>query len=199
MAKLGKCLLFYLKYHAEMWQLYEEEYPDVDGLSNPEEVLEKVQLAGDVAYREAKDLLESCAKEIEPHFKKISDLSKIHKRGDDWQIEFWITPKRAKASDREFMIGVEISVERRTLIPWVWRRGGRRAEDQIIRILGRGMNPPKTWDSGTVILKEIQIPTPDDLSKPIESDSLIKQIRDEFERFEEKDVTAIADAAKNWR
>ena len=36
MANLGKCLLFYLKYPAEMARLYHAEEPKVEGLPNPD-------------------------------------------------------------------------------------------------------------------------------------------------------------------
>jgi hypothetical protein len=43
MAHLGKCMLFYLKYTAEMERLYESEKPKVEGLPNPDQVLKKNQ------------------------------------------------------------------------------------------------------------------------------------------------------------
>ena len=43
MAELGKCLLFYLKYPAEMERLYEADKPEIDGISNPDEILEKIK------------------------------------------------------------------------------------------------------------------------------------------------------------
>jgi hypothetical protein len=49
MATLGKSLLFYLKYPTEMERLYEAEEPNVKGLPNPDQVLEKVKLVGDAA------------------------------------------------------------------------------------------------------------------------------------------------------
>jgi hypothetical protein len=54
---LGKCLLFYLKYPAEMERLYEAEKPNVKGLPNPDQILKKIKLVGDAASREAADLL----------------------------------------------------------------------------------------------------------------------------------------------
>src|SRR5690349_16708749 len=61
MATLGKCLLFYLKYPVEVDRLYEADEPNVEGLPNPEQVLERVRRVADAANREAAQLLEACA------------------------------------------------------------------------------------------------------------------------------------------
>ena len=68
MAELGKCLLFYLKYPAEMARLYETEEPDTDGLSNPNETLGKIRRVGDAGSREGAELLEVCFEAVKPHF-----------------------------------------------------------------------------------------------------------------------------------
>ena len=72
MAILGKCLLFYLKYPAEMERLYEPEEPKVEGLPDPDKLLQKIRRVGATASREAADFLELCAPRIEQHFRGIS-------------------------------------------------------------------------------------------------------------------------------
>ena len=53
MANFGKCLLFYLKYPAEMDRLYETDEPDVDDLPDAESLMERISIVGDTASREA--------------------------------------------------------------------------------------------------------------------------------------------------
>jgi hypothetical protein len=138
MANLGKCLLFYLKYTAEMERLYEEDEPNLNGLPNPDQILEKIKLVGDTANREVAELLEACAPTIEELFCAISAIERVRNNLEKmWSLRFWVSPKRAKGN--RFMIGVQMSPKRSALIPWLWGRGGRRFEDETVRVLGRGV------------------------------------------------------------
>ena len=62
MAKLGKCLVFYLKYQAEMDRLYwrpreTREEPSIEGLKDKDNVLSMIKRVGDAACREAADFV----------------------------------------------------------------------------------------------------------------------------------------------
>ena len=193
MAYLGKCLLFHLKYPVEMERLFEADNPNFDDLPNPVELKSKIKLVGDAAGQEAAEFLEMCAPRIEERLLAISAARR--KRSNmklTWQLEFRVAPR--KAPDRHFWIGVAFAPPQRALIPWVWCRGGRRAADEIIRILGRGERAAKYdgWGNGSVALQEIKIPIPDRFDEPVECDSLVEQVQQTFAPFTAQQVKAIA-------
>jgi hypothetical protein len=196
MANLGKCLLFYLKYPAEMERLYEAEEPNVEGL--PDRVLEKIKLVGDTANREVAEFLETCVPGIDEHFRAISDVQRSRNNLEKtWELRFKVAP--IKAADRHFELGVCIEPNRTALIPWLWCRGGRRAEDEVVRILERGIKSAAfpDWYSGSVGLTEIKIRIPDRLEEPVECDSLVAQVQQVFRSFTARDIEAIAGIAGN--
>src|SRR5262245_35509225 len=103
MATLGKCLLFWLKYPAEMDRLYVEEERKVEGLPNPDRVLDKISLVGDTACREVADFLETCVPGIEGHLRAISSVERVRTNLEYlWQLKFWVAPR--KATGKRFKI-----------------------------------------------------------------------------------------------
>ena len=196
MANLGKCLLFYLKYPAEMERLTAKE-PKVDGLPNPDLNLEKINLVGQTANREAAEFLKICAQGIEDHFKAISAFNRIRNNLEKtWSLSFRVAPK--EAPDKLFEIGVCIDTNGTALIPYVWCRGSRRAEDEIVRILGRGINAATLkYGSGSVGLAKITIPIPERLEEPVECDSLVTKVQQAFASFTAQEVEKIAAIASN--
>jgi hypothetical protein len=91
-----------------------------------------------------------------------------------------------------------IDTYRQALIPWVWCRGGRRAEDEILRILERGFkSASREWSSGTIALMEIKIPVPERLDEPVACDPLIAQVTQSFASFTAQEVRAIVTVAGN--
>ncbi len=64
MTPLGKALVFYLKYMAEMDRLYadlaEGEERDLTGLEDAEQLLERARSVGDAASNEVVDFLGLC-------------------------------------------------------------------------------------------------------------------------------------------
>jgi hypothetical protein len=197
MASLGKCLLFYLKYPAEMERLFEPEEPKVEGLPDPDQVLEKVKLVGKAANREVADFLEACAPRVEEHFRPISTIERVRTNLESsWGLKFRLAPK--KAADRRFEIGVFIDASRAAVIPWIWCRGGRRAEDEVIRILRAGIKSASLeWASGMVGLKEIKIPVPERFEEPVEYDSLVAQVQQAFAILGAEEVKAICAITPN--
>jgi len=191
-------MLFYLKYAAEMERLYEAEKPKVDGLPNPDQVLKQIKLVGDTANREVAEFLEFCALGIEAHFHAISDVKRVRNNLEKtWQLDFWVGPK--DATDRRIEIGVNIDLNLVALIPWIWCRGGRRAEAEMVRIMGGRIKHCKSlgWESGTVGLDEIKIPLPARLEDSVECDPLVAQVRHAFAAFTEQDIAAINGIASN--
>lgn len=199
MTNLGKCMLFYLKYAAEMERLYEAEERKVKGLPNPDQILKQIALVGDTANREVAAFLETCARGIEEHFHAIGDVQQMRNNLENtWELKFKVAPK--KATGRQFQIGVQIDSNRAAVIPWVWCPGGRRAEDEVVRILGRGIKSDKLpeWASGSVGLAEIKILIPERLEEPVECDSLVAKVQQAFASFTAQEVEAI-DAIGNNR
>lgn len=192
MASIGKCLLFYLKYWAEMGRLYDEDEPNVDGLPDPDRTLEKVWAVGDAACREVAEFLETFAPGIEAHFRPISTVERVRNNLENmWELRFRVTPKRVP--NRRFEVGV--SVDRGVLLPWVWCHGGRRAEDGVIAALGRGFRTATLgldWWAGSVSLAKIMIPVPDRLDAPVPVEPLVAQVQQAFASFTADEVKAIA-------
>jgi len=197
MANLGKCLLFYLRYLPEMDRLYEAAEPKLEELPNSDRVLEKINLVGDAACREAAELLEICASQIEEHFRKISTVQRIRNNLEKmWELRFQVAG--TKGTSRGFEIGVSLEPRRAALVPWIWARGGRLAEDEIIRILGRGINAAKLdWDSGAVGLEEIKIPIPERLEEAVTCDSLVAEVQQVFARVTAQHVKEIAGLSRD--
>jgi hypothetical protein len=200
MANLGKCMLFYLKYFSEMERLYEaEEEPSLEGLPDADEVLKKVRLVGETADREAADFLESCVAGIEEHFRGISAVQQVRSNlQKTWELKFRVAPK--KAASNRFAVGISYDSDG-AWIPWVWCRGGRRAEDETVRILRRGIKGSTltAWDSGTVCLAQVKVPIPERLDELVPAEPLIAEVQKAFASFTAKEVTAIGAIATNRR
>lgn len=192
MATIGKCLLFYLKHPAEMERLYEADPPRAVGLPNATEVLEKVKLVGDVASKEGAELLEQCAPAIESHFHPISMVQRKRSRLEwTWNLGFRVAPKKSPSSI--FEIGVSINATPPALIPWLWLRGGRRAEDEVVRLLNCGIRSNALgWYAGSVALQQIPIAVPDRFDLPLEADALVNKVAESFALFTVQLVERIA-------
>jgi hypothetical protein len=197
MANLGKCLLFYLKYPTEMERLYETEEPDEKGLPDADQVLEKIRLVGNAASAEAAELLETCAPGIEEHFRGISVFRRSPNNLENtWDLQFTVSP--TKARERRFFIGVSIDPKRRALIPWVWCRNAGVAEDEIVRILGRGMKSKTLgWNLGAVGLTEIKIPMPEKLEEFVVCDTAVSEVEQAFKCFTGQEVKELAALVKS--
>jgi hypothetical protein len=180
-----------------MERLFETEVPKVQGLANPDQVLEKVKLVGQAASREAAEFLDICSPGIEEHFRAICSVERVRTNLEkSWGLRFRVAPK--DGTDRAFEIGVYIDSYRAAVIPWIWCRGGRRAEDEVIRILGAGIKSGTLkYGCGVVGLKEIKIPIPEGFEKPVEYDSLVAQVQQAFALFGAEEVEAISAITAN--
>jgi hypothetical protein len=197
MSNLGKCLLFYLKYSADMERLYEADKPKVEGLPDPETVLNKVRHVGDTANREAAELLDLCGPAIEDRFRSISAVRRKRNNVElTWDLEFRICAKRA--AHRRFLVGVGIDPEKPALIPWVWCRGGQRAEDEMVQILGRWIKSDRLGlPSGLIGLTDIHIPVPENWEEAVACAPLVAQVREAFAFFTAQEVKAIISLASD--
>jgi hypothetical protein len=178
-----------------MERLYEAKEPNVEGLPNPDQVLEKIRLVGDTASREGADLLESCAPGIEERFLPISAIQRVRTNLEKiWDLKFRVAPK--ETTNQQFEIGVCIAGNPGDLIPYVWCRGGRRAADDVVRVLGHGTRVPvEGWHSGSVGLAKIKIPIPARLEEPVACSPLVAQVHQVFASFTVQHVVAIAATA----
>ena len=189
MPKVGKCFLFYLKYSAEMERVYVDKnfagLPDDDGLQK------RIELVGDTACREAAELLDACAKPIEKHFRKISSVRRRRtKLEENWELSFKVAP-RVEAGT-EFSFGVFVDVARSALLPWIWRPGGRRAAEEMQRVLSEAMSVQIGSASGSVILDEVRISVPPSFDEDVPIDPIASQIGESFARFTADHVDALA-------
>lgn len=184
MVKLGKCLVFYLKYPAEMNQLYWDpretgEKPRLNGLKDSEKVMTMIESVGDAACREAAAFLETCAERIEPQLQSVGAAHRKRRNLETtWAMEWKLIPKRLTA---KIYVGVWINEHLGEAIPWIWCRGGRRAEDEMTKILGRGIKARSTSDltksPGLVALARVRVnvPTaPHDFD--VDQDPLVAQV-----------------------
>lgn len=185
MTNIGKCLLFYLKYSHEMEHFYdyEGEAPQIEGAENPRELLKRIKTVGDAACRDASELLETCAAVIEQHFRATGAIQRV--RGNPqttWQVKFRIAAK--VPGPWQFEIGIHIDCDRASLVPWMWCKGRRTIEDELIRVLGRGKKGSTMGlYPGNIALKEIRIPVPDRLEQLVSADPLVDELRSEVEVF----------------
>jgi hypothetical protein len=197
MAALGKCLVFHLKYGLEMKQLYwTKKKPDLEGLEDSERVFDMIRAVGDTACREAADFLEASAEKIEEHFRGFCDVrteTKRHILEKQWQVVSNISLERKPG--REFSVGVFIKEARRAAVPWVWRVGGRRAEDSLIKILGRRVHSRSgeelITESGAVALACIPMVLDNHQGFDVDRNPLIDQVQKTFANMTVSDVEAI--------
>src|SRR5579871_1931134 len=116
MTPLGKPLVFYLKYMAEMNRLYfSDDYggePDLTSLGNPEQIREMARTVGAAACEQVADFLELCGRGIKDHFSglKIGTVSSKQKRATlkrNWSWEGYI--EVTKTTGGWFSYGLFIS------------------------------------------------------------------------------------------
>jgi len=181
MSEIGKALVFYLTYFPEMQTLYEEEgiLPELEDNKNGDVIISRVKIVGRQASADAADLLEKCVADLRNRLENSGVVTlKISRRDTierNWQVSFDVFPARGKKPN-----GVThqcgLILERGGLIPWIWSRGGRAAEDRIRKLL-KGVNcigsKQLAWAGGSIGLNAVQIPWSDAKDFQIEADPII--------------------------
>jgi hypothetical protein len=213
MTPLGKPLVFYLKYTAEMNRLYahdEDEEPDLSGLEDQERVREMVRVVGAAAYEQAADFLELCGKAIEQHFAGTgkASLTKRKKRSTvrdswGWGAKFDVP----SVPGGSFSAGVFIAAPPDTshplpvgacgvVVPWLWTKGGRRGADEVWKILGGQAHSRCDGDlveaGGDIALACIPVQANPPDSFDADRDSLVSEVAKTVGRIGAKEVKAIA-------
>ena len=217
MTPLGKPLVFYLKYMAEMDRLYgnpeyDGEEPDLTGLDKTEQVREMARTVGAAAFEQAADFLELCGKGIENYFTGlgIATLTKKRKRAyvvRDW---WWGAGVQVPSVPGGFSCGVSltapseirISIDNDVcgiVVPWLWSNGGRKGEDAICKILG-GWHHSRAGeglvgDTGSVALACIPIKAQPAESFDVDRELLIGAVMKTIARIGAEQTTAIASFA----
>lgn len=211
MTPLGKPLVLYLKYMAEMNRLYghaEEEEPDLTGVDNAEQIKEMARVVGAAAYEQAADFLELCGKGIEEHFAGLG-ATLSHKRGRSYVRNWWEWGTRVYAapSNGWFSCGVMLTAPPEVRIslakdvcgiavPWIWSKGGRKAADEIWKILGGWAHSRKgggiVEESATIALGCIPVSMLPEGNFEADRDQLVADVVKIVSRIGAAETTAIA-------
>jgi hypothetical protein len=199
MTPVGKSLVFYFKYWSEMQRLCEGEGGDLEGLAEPEKTREMAQEIGDKASRQAADLLEACAGEVEEHFKSIGKCLRMTSRKiveRKWSLTFSIWPKnKQKPAKPKMAAGMDIvRLDKPELLPWVWRLGGDEAEQRLeytLREKAKVRSQELDWDAGSVGLKRISLLPDGHTGFDVDRDPIISQVREAFRQFHNADLDAL--------
>jgi hypothetical protein len=217
MTHLGKPLVFYLKYLAEMNRLYydleEGEERDLTGLENPEQVVEMARTVGDAACEQVADFIAQCGKGIEDHFTGLGIATLANKSRRATVVRDWRWSAKVNISSvpgSEFWCGVYVTAPPEVHIPmennacgivalWLWSKGSRKAEDLLWQILRETHTPPHSrggdWlfsDRGSVVLACIPIKPQPPESLDVDRDQLIAEVTKTIARIGVEETKAIA-------
>lgn len=204
MTPLGKSLIFYLKYPAEMNRLCaqadDDENPDLTaGLEDAERVLKMARAVGAEASREAADFLKVCAAQIENHFTGLGIVTlaspksrRFLERKWEWSVNVLVNSVRYGS----FWCGVSIYYQSRIIVPWLWRTGGRDWEEAVLERLGNRAHSRAgggvVSDPGTVALASIPIFFGDEQDGVVDRDALVAKVVSAFSLIRAEDVLALA-------
>lgn len=205
MTSLGKCLVFNLKYPAEMDHLYwkpehGDEEPDLRSLEDAENVRAMSRIVGNEAAEQARSLLQLCAEQIAVHWLslkvgKVTGQSRRQKMALDWSFQGRLRVKSSKGAS--IWYGAWIDKVEARIIPWLYGRGGREWEDLAMRTLGKKRTHSRSGDGlvsdrGTVALACVPL-LPEGLQGfEVDRDPLIAKVVACFTDIGTKDVVALA-------
>jgi hypothetical protein len=207
MTPLGKPLVFYLKYMAEMDRLWDApedgEESDLTELDDAEHVREMARTVGAVASEQAADFLELCGREIKAHFTRIgatlsSERKRIHVLRDwYWWVHVGVpaAPHVAWFSCAVFIHApsddVHTSLAQDTygiVEPYLWFQGGRKGADAVRNILGGW---PSSRASSTVTLASIPIKAQPPESFEVDRDPLVAEVMKTIARIGVEETESI--------
>jgi hypothetical protein len=214
MTPLGKPLVFYLKYMAEMNHLYcdleEGEERDLTGLDDAEQVLKMARSLGDASCEQVADFLARCAKGIEDYLIRLEIATLSCKSRRSTVMNYWLWRAEVNISSvpgGSFWCGVfvsappevRISMENDAcgiVVPYLWSKDGIKGEDAVLHILGDLPNSRAgEWffnGRGTVALACIPIKPQPPESFDVDGDELIAQVMKTITRIGAEEMKAIA-------
>jgi hypothetical protein len=141
MTPLGKSLVFYLKYWAEMERLVPAgdsgELGAIKDLPEPDRVLPMVRAIGEAADRAAVEFLDACADAMVKPLRTLGDCRRLGGPvRKNWETKAEVALPSRKGRLR---VGLLIQGDTRVLVPWVRSRGGRRVADKVRQLLRPGI------------------------------------------------------------
>ena len=163
MNMVGKALLFYMKYAAEMEQLYQGAGEDknlvLEGadIKDREQIEKMARVVGDAASRDADEILDACKEPIEVNLGRCGKFRLINSPERYWQRKWNLFSRNN--SQRLIEVGIWIEPKASALLPWIWCKTSRRARNEIIEILNCKADQSNAQHSdwgGTVILDNIK-------------------------------------------
>lgn len=213
MTPLGKPLVFYLKYMAEMNHLCSPEYyggePDLNALENPEQIREMARIVGDVACEQVADFLELCGRKIEEHFNGLGIAKLEKKKSRAYMLGYWEWGARVYVSSLPrdwFWCGVDVSAPPEIQVsmdndacgvvwPIIWSKGGRKGADAVWDILGGWPHSRSgeglVKEKGSVALACIPIKAQPPDSFDVDRDQLIAAVMKTIARIGAEETEAI--------
>ncbi len=214
MTPLGKSLVFYLKYMAEMNRLCRDEEPDWKGLElaipgDGHTVRTMVRTVEAAATEQAAEFAERCEKVVDEHFECLGIATISHKRQRAYVQRQWTSNVEYCVMNSYVSCGVwitappEVHVKMEkdacgVLVPWIWSKGGRKAADAVWNVIGGWAHSRRgeglVSENGTVALACIPITVNSPESFDADSDLLIAEVRNTFSRIGVKQAKAIAKA-----
>lgn len=205
MTQLGKCLVFNLKYPAEMDHLYwkpehGDDEPDLHALADAENVRAMAHIVGAQAAEETSSFLEQCAEQIALHWMslkigKVTGQSRRQKMAHYWEFQGRLRVKSSRGVS--IWYGAWIDEVKKQIIPWLFARGGREWEDLATRTLGKKRAHSRAGEGlvigrGTVALGCIPL-LPEGLQGfDVDRDPLVAKVVACFTAIGAKDVQALA-------
>jgi hypothetical protein len=185
MPKLGKNLIFHLKYQAEMDRLY---WNQTDGdpvdLPEPEETMRMVETVGDASKREAAEFLKLCGDTLTDHLGKFLNVKmKTHHAHIEksWDLPYVVWRKGGKApSAWKIYVGVFLHDKAGgAILPWIWISAGSNTIADIKDYLGDKVatSTEPYFDSKTLLLGRIPIPSLESTNLDVDAEVLLEQLR----------------------
>ena len=204
MTPLGKVLVFYLKYPAEMAHLYENpvikngEEPDLTDLEDAERVREMARAVGDAAYLEAVEFLELCGEKVEEHITSLGNVTLFKRARKSAILEYWqwsVNVRLATTSQSSLTCGVSMYDKKQIVVPWLWHEGGRRWEEMAMKRLGARANSLAgggvVRDPGSVALARIPVFAENQQGGDVDRDALVAQVVAAFTALRADDMEAL--------
>jgi len=148
--KLGLALTFYAKYPREIDRLYGEDQgvykilmPWLSNKMERNEIANLIKQVSNQADKEVKTFLLKVKDKVEVHLAQSCNFTSIKVRSP-WKLSWWIWPK-GYSKKLNVQVGVFIDTKDKNLVafPWVWVKGGRRQELELIKIFNNEVKSAK--------------------------------------------------------
>jgi hypothetical protein len=191
MLLIGKCLAFYFKYSKELdYLLRSTEKPVLDGLPDPDQVIEVASEVNEKARREARKLLARCDELIAAQLEKIVFVSS--KAVKDFVIKYGLESKTHKGL-RTIELGLLLETEQKEIILYLWCPGGKAGAAEIARILGSRRICRDDWEkhSGTTAILRKKVFQGNEDTTEVQWESIIREVSQVVNLLTQDEIDAI--------